>query len=846
MTPIHDGKSPRDLELLPCLLQAAVAFLMWDTKTKFMNLMPKEYYLLDWNVDHCEIEESRQWSGPSRDEGKESEASVFLFHVAPGGGEMVTESWLSRVGNSLWARRRRPVGESPAAAKASVGVLSFEVGSLMSKVVQLWYSLADEQIARLRDETLQHPGVRKLVSDDDDYLLSLALAEMVDNLACAARTVARLGRRCSNPLLQRLENLFDEMVRSPETGASGWEFNWKKMKRKVKKMEKFVATSSNLYQEMEVLTELEQGLRRMQANGADQSQGTYVEFQRKVVGQRQEVKYLRENSLWNRSLDYVIRLLTRSLFTVLARIKHVFGIYPVVGEFVGDSKALNHLPRSQSISALGQSLVHPSESHHSMKFASGPLNRFDPMSFASGPLGRSSGTKSGPLVGQWRSKIKRSSANKGAAFKGCITAGPLEPPPRLNTYTSVDNLRSNGFVSGTQIGTKEFDLFALFTSKRRLSLSAPPSTLGAAALALHYANVIIVIEKMVTYPHLIAPDAREDLYNMLPTNIRAALRARLKSCGKSSASLVYDPILVGEWNEALGRILEWLSPLAHNMIRWQSERSFEQQHLASNTNVLLLQTLYFANQAKTESVITELLMCLRVGFGSGNSSVLAFYWEHEIFICLHALMPRDSLSAIEVTVGFSHSFVQHIFAIPGLVLPQQANMFLCNPSGFSHAVSENPENFLLSLTFFMRSGILLQEEYQKLLFPCAAIEVLQKNKIYREWLEIRFGLDEFRFGSVWACPPAATGDFMRLRPLVRSSRPLLLIVRWLFPTSKWPVLHSLSRQTSLVRNLHKEDFRRFVFHSIKASSTASLSLLGRATRPRRSVLLRVNSVLLSY
>ncbi|XP_068663554.1 protein PSK SIMULATOR 1-like [Aristolochia californica] len=522
---------------------------------------------------------------------------------------MVTESWLRRVGNSLWTRRRAVADSQVTAEKASIGMLAFEVGSLMSKVVQLWYSLTDEQIVRLRHETLQLHGVRKLVSDDDDYLLSLALAEMVDNLAYAARSVARLGRRCSSPVLQRLENLFDEMVKNPDTAAGGWEFNWKKMKRKVKKMEKFVATSANLYLEMEVLMELEQGLRRMQANGADQNRGSFVELQSKVVWQRQEVKYLRKNSLWNRSFDYVIRLLTRSLFTVLGRIKHVFGIYPVVGEFVGDAKALNHLPRSRSISALTHSLVHPSESN-SLKFASGPLSRFDPTSFGSGPLGRSRGTKSGPLGGQWWSKTKRSSATRGAAFRGCMTAGLVEPPPTLHTYPSVDNLRSNGFVLGSLNGTKEFDLFTLFSSKRRLSLNAPPATLGAAALALHYANVIIVIEKMVTCPHLISPDAREDLYNMLPTNIRAALRARLNSCGKNLGSLVYDAVLVAEWNEALGRIMEWLSPLAHNMIRWQSERSFEQQHLTSNTNVLLLQTLYFANQVKTESVITELLVGL--------------------------------------------------------------------------------------------------------------------------------------------------------------------------------------------------------------------------------------------
>jgi hypothetical protein len=78
-------------------------------------------------------------------------------------------------------------------------------------------------------------------------------------------------------------------------------------------------------------------------------------------------------------------------------------------------------------------------------------------------------------------------------------------------------------------------------------------------------------------------------------------------------------VLAGEWTEAMASILEWLAPLAHNMIRWQSERSYEQQTFVSRTNVLLVQTLYFANQEKTESAITELLVGLNYiwRFGRG-------------------------------------------------------------------------------------------------------------------------------------------------------------------------------------------------------------------------------------
>jgi hypothetical protein len=50
--------------------------------------------------------------------------------------------------------------------------------------------------------------------------------------------------------------------------------------------------------------------------------------------------------------------------------------------------------------------------------------------------------------------------------------------------------------------------------------------------------------------------------------------------------------------------------MAHNMIRWQSEHNFEQQQVVARTNILLLQTLYFADVVKTESAITELLVGL--------------------------------------------------------------------------------------------------------------------------------------------------------------------------------------------------------------------------------------------
>lgn len=150
---------------------------------------------------------------------------------------------------------------------------------------------------------------------------------------------------------------------------------------------------------------------------------------------------------------------------------------------------------------------------------------------------------------------------------------------------------------------------ARFGPKSRVLLYAPPSTVGGSALALHYANIIIVIEKLLCYPHLVGEEARNDLYLMLPTSIRKALKTNLKSYMNGLA--IYDAPLAHGWKERLEETLKWLSPLAHNMIRWQSERNFEQQQqVVTRANVLLLQTLFFCDCKMTEAAICELLVGL--------------------------------------------------------------------------------------------------------------------------------------------------------------------------------------------------------------------------------------------
>lgn len=534
--------------------------------------------------------------------------------------------------------------------KDFIGVLAFEVANLMSKLIQLWHSLCDEEIIRIRTEVITLEGVRKVVSNDDGFLLGLACAEKLDNLTVLAGAVARLGKKCQDPALLGFEHVYDDLLCN-NIDFKGLVFSPKEMESKMKKMEKYASATTNLYRELEVLADLEQTLRRMQSgdDGTRLKDGSLLSVQQKVSWQRQETKYLREISLWNRTFDAIVGLLAQTVFTIYGRIKSVFGV-PQLDLFAVNqfSTNLDSFPRSRSVSALS-SVPYPPEKKE-VRFCSGPLERV--------PMEMNPGRRLGPVLNRlgsnrvWQDRDRHTIVGSVKSFvsenKGLMTWGSSSParPSRqfVNgnhqlTRQNSSNVEStigctttpvscnadksdyqtpmavNGFhsvsTSGNAILPQSGQLkTSPFNGSKCKLLNAPPSTLGGAALALHYANVIIVIEKLVHYPHLIGPDARDDLYQMLPTSVRTALRARLKSYAKNMASTRYNAALAADWNDALGIILEWLAPLAHNMIRWQSERNFEQQHLAPRTNVLLLQTLYFANQVKTELAITELLVGL--------------------------------------------------------------------------------------------------------------------------------------------------------------------------------------------------------------------------------------------
>ncbi|KAJ0503370.1 hypothetical protein HanHA300_Chr11g0423501 [Helianthus annuus] len=112
--------------------------------------------------------------------------------------------------------------------------MSFDVARLMTKLTNLWQVLSDKQISKLQEELTTSLGTRNLVSNNHDYLMELALMEIVDNIKCVAKAIYRLGKKCTDLVYRNLDHVFDNQIEI-DGNWCGWEYKLKKMEQQVKK-----------------------------------------------------------------------------------------------------------------------------------------------------------------------------------------------------------------------------------------------------------------------------------------------------------------------------------------------------------------------------------------------------------------------------------------------------------------------------------------------------------------------------------------------------------------------------------------------------------------------------------
>jgi hypothetical protein len=567
--------------------------------------------------------------------------------------DMVAEAWILKMGNQVSSNlkhallletltKKKQNKKRSESNKETIGILSFEVANVMSKIVHLHKSLSESEISKLKNEILNTEGVKNLVSSDEGYLLELAMVEKLEELNRVASVVSRLGKKCSEPALQGFEHVYSDIV-GGVIDVKELGFLVKHMEGMVRKMDRYVNVTMNLYSELEVLNELEQAVKKFQNNQHVESRKA---FEQKLLWQRQDVRHLKDVSLWNQTFDKVVELLARTVCTIYARISVIFGETALRKDSLGSPVMQNEcgfVSGNLSVQMNSERLKRNSSKRNGIHLGStarmpaverrGTANSKTRIDMRSGELGSfrpedfgfPCGTSPGRLFMDCLS-LSSSVARFDDIDEGYVTN-------HEDQYSHVSSSRSgaiasnsmkrehlfrSGILSHTQSGVlfsgdlrqakSDVQSCSTFSPKSRLAFYAPPSTLGGSALALHYANVIIVIEKLLRYPHLVGEEARDDLYQMLPTSLRLSLKTKLKSYVKDLA--IYDAPLAHDWKENLDGMLRWLAPLAHNMMRWQSERNFEQHQIVSRTNVLLLQTLYFADREKTEESICDLLVGL--------------------------------------------------------------------------------------------------------------------------------------------------------------------------------------------------------------------------------------------
>ncbi|KAI8005037.1 hypothetical protein LOK49_LG08G02778 [Camellia lanceoleosa] len=388
----------------------------------------------------------------------------------------------------------------------------------MSKTLHLHKSLTTREISRLKNEILKSEGVKTLVSSDETYLLELALSEKLEDLNRVAGVVSRLGKKCSVPALQGFEHVYGDIVRGA-IDVKELGFLVKDMDGMVRKMERYVNSTANLYSEMEVLNELEIATKKFQQNQHEESRKA---FEQKLMWQKQDVRHLKDVSLWNQTYDKVVELLARTACTIYARIcmKRRADVSPRLASHRAEVLAF----RPQDFNfACG----------------TGPGRLFMECLSLSSSASKVDDDDDGEGVGHDdRSSQTSASCSVASAMK-------RELPNHSGWITRA---QSGALFSGDQWQAKCSAINgSRFGLKSRLALYAPPSTIGGSALALHYANVIIVIEKLLRYPHLVGEEARDDLYQMLPTSLKMTLKTSLKSCVKDLA--IYDAPLAHDWKE---------------------------------------------------------------------------------------------------------------------------------------------------------------------------------------------------------------------------------------------------------------------------------------------------------
>ncbi|KAA0043929.1 uncharacterized protein E5676_scaffold352G003400 [Cucumis melo var. makuwa] len=507
---------------------------------------------------------------------------------------MAKERQPKRSSTFRWLSRK---AMQPEPEPAAIGFLSLEITALMSKLVQLWNRLEEDEFKKAKQNLSNSIGIGKLISNDETFLMELFMKEIIEDLQYIAKSIVRFGYRCSDPVLHE----FEKFVKDPQKNEFnwfGWQYKWKKMDRRMKKMQRFIVLTVELWREMEILAEVEKNLKRTTTifsfSGGG---GKSFKIRKKISWHRRRAQSLKLMTPWNRTFDYILRLFMRSMITIIERIKIVFEVKEMRrSEDREDKSADRHVV---AVNYRWLELEEQRKKQNNNQSATSMKNSSESKRFTQFPHFRSFRDCKNREIGSPQPSL------------------PVRKTPSLNSTNSAVVNRTPS--SPKRINGGHYSISSFFNKE---NLSNPPqNSLGAAALAIHYGKIVIMIENLASAPHLIGREERDDLFKMLPMSIVKALRSRMRKTKRVRQSSPYDPVVAAEWKSAMAEILQWLAPMAHDMNIWHSAQGFEKQPESEGgesgiggcglrSNVLLLQTLHYADREKTEDAIVELLVAL--------------------------------------------------------------------------------------------------------------------------------------------------------------------------------------------------------------------------------------------
>ncbi|PKU72807.1 uncharacterized protein LOC110096056 [Dendrobium catenatum] len=437
---------------------------------------------------------------------------------------------------------------------APIGILTFEAAAAMSRLVSLHRSLSEPELHRLRADAMRSAGVAYLTSTDQHFLFRLACAEFLSDLDASAATVSRFSTRCNaEPLLLFPRTYAD--VKAGRATTNIRTLSVKGVERRVKKMEKCIAVVVKLLEEIEA-GEKDMALMKF---GRLLPQKPVAEL--KLHGKK--VAKLKEQSLWCKTFDEVVELMSGAVLAIFARICAVFS------PFVEGLPPILISGGRMRFTLLNPKLrIYP---------------RFAGRHYASGPIDRA-----------------KAAAKEVAIRNSCpiIGRGSREEVYKLPEDCKKVLQPGERTVGGSGLAIQYASIILSAERLMRIRSGAEEAEEG---------------EEVAV---------RDEIYRMLPAKLKETVRRRLREKWKERG--LADGELADGWREAVERILRWLSPVARDTEKWGEERTMDKkQRLNTKPRVLALQTFMFSDREKVEMAIVEVLVgfsciCWYDGAGVGG------------------------------------------------------------------------------------------------------------------------------------------------------------------------------------------------------------------------------------